>query len=76
MGLLVRLVTSRTGPWLGSWGLPVLTEKEQPESGRKTMSTWGLIQKGERSFKIRAPSTNLHAAEKASNKRLKRIFCF
>ena len=53
-----------------------MTEKEQPESGRKTMSTWGLIQKGERSFKIRAPSTNLHAAEKASNKRLKRIFCF
>lgn len=52
------------------------TEKEQPESGRKTMSMWGLIQKGERSFKIRAPSTNLHAAEKASNKRLKRIFYF
>ena len=53
--------------------------KEQLESGGKTMSTWGLIQKGERSFKIRALSTNLQrnlAAEKANNKRLKRIFYF
>lgn len=54
----------------------MLIEKEQRESGRETRSMWGLIHKGEGSFKIRAPATNLHAAEKASNKRLKRIFCF
>lgn len=57
----------------------MLIGKEQLESGGKTMSTWGLIQKGERSFKIRALSTNLQrnlAAEKANNKRLKRIFYF
>lgn len=80
MRLLVRLVPSGTEPWLGSRGLPVLIGEEQPESGGGgTMSTWGLIEKGQRSFKIRALSTNLQrnlAAEKASNKRLKRIFCF
>lgn len=57
----------------------MLIGKEQLESGGKAMSTWGLIQKGERSFKIRALSTNLQrnlAAEKANNKRLKRIFYF
>lgn len=54
-----------------------MIEKEQTRVWEGNQEHAGPDTKGRREFhKIRAPSTNLHAAEKASNKRLKGSFCF
>lgn len=73
---MVKLVISNVGPQLGSWGLPTLIEKKQPEVVRTIVEHVGLDTKGKRSSRLRQSQQIQMLQKKQAIKGQKRIFCF